>query len=66
MQITLNGKISEFSKNITISELVKEKNLKPEVIVIEYNKRILKTGEWPGIILKDGDNLEIVSFVVGG
>ncbi|HEY8805663.1 MAG TPA: sulfur carrier protein ThiS, partial [Clostridium sp.] len=50
----------------SILALIETKGLKPEKIVIEYNLNILSKEEWENTIIKVNDEIEILSFVVGG
>ncbi len=66
INITINGsKVS--SKSQSIWDLITlDKKLIPSQVVIEYNENILNRDLWKSIILKEGDKLEILSFVGGG
>lgn len=66
MIIKINGKTETIEKLATVGELVSKKALAPERIVVEHNLRILPREEWHKVILRDNDNIEIVSFVQGG
>lgn len=64
--ITINGKSIGLSENITVSEYLKQNQYRPERIAIELNGSILPKSAYNSTILKDGDVMEIVSFVGGG
>jgi len=64
--IRINGKEEAADKSKSLADLICGKGLVPEHIVVEHNFRIAPADEWPGIILKDNDNIEIISFVGGG
>ena len=64
--VTVNGKSIGLSKNITVSEYLKQNQYRPERIAIELNGSILPKSAYNSTILKDGDVMEIVSFVGGG
>lgn len=67
MRININGQFVELNDSrLSIDELVKQKNLNPERIVIEYNGRILGNENWEETLIRDSDNIMIVSFVGGG
>ena len=66
MKITMNGETVEIREGITIAELVREKNLKPESIVLEVNMKIIDRDTWEETLLNSGDSVELVSFVGGG
>ena len=66
MVIKINGKEETVGASVNLRELILDKELVPDHIVIEYNLRIVPKDEWPNIKLKENDNIEIVSFVGGG
>lgn len=65
MKITINGEAAAIEP-CTIAQLVRQRNLKPETVVVELNMQIVKQEQWPQTQLKDGDTLELLSFVGGG
>ena len=50
----------------TVSEYLAETNYDPKRIAVERNGEIVFKSQYDTTILKDGDRLEIVSFVGGG
>jgi len=66
MNIRINGKVEALERPSTVEALVSDKGLSAERIVIEHNHRIIPKKEWPGIILRENDTIEIVSFIGGG
>lgn len=66
MIIKINGKDEAIDSKLNLAELIKNKNLFPERIVVEYNLRVTRKDEWQKIILNEGDNIEIISFMGGG
>ena len=66
MNIRINGRDERRPEALTLEDLVAEKRLAPEQIVIEYNREIVPRERWPKLVLKEGDAVEIVSFVGGG
>lgn len=66
MQITLNGKITNIDKNLTISYLLKKYNIDPNMVAIEINLEILPVSEYDKRDIKEGDKIELVEFVGGG
>ncbi|NLX19937.1 MAG: sulfur carrier protein ThiS [Desulfobulbus sp.] len=65
MQIIINGTQETVSVS-SIAELVTQKGLVPETLVIEWNRQILKQEQWPSIQLQEQDRLELLQFVGGG
>lgn len=66
MILTLNGKQESIEKPLNLADLVQVKGLCPDKIVVEHNFCIISKEDWPKIMLKDQDVIEIVSFVGGG
>ncbi len=66
IQITLNGKKEELAREMPVLDLLKQKNIRPEVVTVEHNERILSREEFPQTIIKDADRIELVFFMGGG
>lgn len=62
----INGEQVTIKDGISIAGVLKARGVDPKVVVVEHNMKILRPEEWPGIVLKADDTLEIVSFVGGG
>ncbi|ADL41674.1 thiamine biosynthesis protein ThiS [Caldicellulosiruptor obsidiansis OB47] len=62
--IRVNDKEMEFCGNVL--ELLLSLNLNPQVCAVLVNGEIVKKKLWENLLLKDGDYVEIVSFVGGG
>ena len=66
MKLKINGKDVSVGPKKTLSELLSEKKLHQEKIIVEHNLKIIPKEEWHNIALGDNDTVEIVSFVGGG
>ncbi|WP_027722104.1 sulfur carrier protein ThiS [Maridesulfovibrio zosterae] len=66
MFVTLNGKEIELTEEITILNLLESKDLSPETVVVELNKKIIPADNFSTILINDGDHLEVLRFVGGG
>ncbi len=63
--IKINGR--EYAiQNITVTELLHNMDYDRKKVAIELNGRILPRTEYDNTTLKEGDAVEIVSFVGGG
>ncbi|HEY1687091.1 MAG TPA: sulfur carrier protein ThiS [Tepidisphaeraceae bacterium] len=65
IQITVNGESRNIPANTSITALLSTMNLKPEKVAIELNRRLVRTAQYE-TELKQGDKIEIVTFVGGG
>jgi len=66
MKLTVNGDPMELSGTATVTELLSQLKLKPELVVVELNLNILRREELAKTVLKENDQVEVVHFVGGG
>ena len=65
MTVTVNGEARDLPDAETVRALVGRYNLKLEKVAIELNRRLLRAEKYD-TPLKEGDEVEIVTFVGGG
>jgi sulfur carrier protein len=65
MNVSVNGEARDLPTGETVRTLVARYNLSPEKVAIELNRRLLRSDKYD-TALKDGDEIEIVTFVGGG
>ena len=63
--VLINGKNTS-ADGKTVSPYLEEANFNPQTIAVELNEDILPKSQYDKTVLKDGDVLEVVSFVGGG
>ena len=66
IRLYVNGENREFEKDTTLVQLLKDLGTAPERVAVELNRRVLDKEEYSRTVLKEGDCLEIISFVGGG
>ena len=66
MIIRVNGKDLEVNKGITLLSIIEKGQMKPERIVVEYNKEIISKDKLGQIVARENDLIEILNFVGGG
>lgn len=64
--IKLNGNDINGFDGRTAAELLAAFNYKTSLVAVEYNGEILPKNKYEQTALKDGDVVEVVSFVGGG
>ena len=64
--ITVNGKQIRLTSEMSVADYLEENNYKVNRIAVEMNEEILPKYSYSETMLKDGDRLEIVTFVGGG
>ena len=65
MKLTVNGQPRDVPDGTTVRQLVQQFNLVPEKVAIELNRRLLRSDKYDQP-LREGDEVEIVTFVGGG
>ena len=65
MVVKVNGEARELPEGETVRALIVRYNLAPEKVAVELNRRLLRAERYE-TELKEGDEVEIVTFVGGG
>ena len=63
--VRINGE-NENADGILLSDYLREKGFKKEQIAAEINLAIVPKSDYERTVLKDGDTVEILTFVSGG
>ena len=67
MEIILNTRKETFKKNqLTISELLVEKNFTFKFLVIKINGKLIKKENYKTATVKDGDDVMVLHLISGG
>ncbi len=66
IHIQVNGETRASRNGATVGDLLRELELKTERVAVELNLEILDRATFAHRSLKDGDRVEILSFIGGG
>jgi len=67
MKIQLNNREEEFGfPQLTITELLAEKNFTFRMLVVKVNGELVKRHEFDQKVVKDGDDVMILHLITGG
>ncbi len=66
MNINLNGENKEVHADITVRGLLEHLGIQHQRVAVELNESIVKKDTYESTAIKDGDSLEVVSFMGGG
>ncbi|MGH7255758.1 MAG: sulfur carrier protein ThiS [Nitrospirales bacterium] len=66
MTIQVNGQPHRADPGITIGTLLQELDIRPDRVAVEVNSQILERQEFGTRGLRNGDRVEIISFIGGG
>ena len=64
--ITVNGKQIQLTAEMSVADYLEQNNYQIKRIAVELNEEILPKYSYSDTMLKDGDRLEVVTFVGGG
>ena len=66
MNITLNGEKKNVPDDVTVTGLLEFMKIQQQRVAVELNMEIVKKDRYTSTALKEGDSVEIVSFMGGG
>lgn len=66
IKIHVNGEARICRSGATVEDLLRELDLKTEQVAVELNLEILERATFSRHQIKDGDRVEIMSFIGGG
>ena len=64
--ITVNGKQIQLTSEMSVADYLEQNNYQINRIAVEMNEEILPKYSYSETMLKDGDRLDVVTFVGGG
>lgn len=66
IDVLVNGKKEQIGGEITLSDLLKGRNIKKETVTVELNSQIVDKNKYDDVKIKNGDRLEFVYYMGGG
>lgn len=67
MKIILNNRNEEFhQEQLTINELLAEKNFTFKMLVVKVNGELVKRRDFDSVTIKDGDDIMVLHLITGG
>ena len=64
--ITLNGDPYAVDGDLRLVALLERLKMRQGRVAVEINRKIIPRASYPAIMIKPGDNVEIINFVGGG
>lgn len=66
MQIIVNGASQEIPQDFNLIQLLQRLEITPDRIAVEINLTVINRADYDTYSLKEGDRIEIISFIGGG
>jgi len=64
--ISLNGQKEEITEDVSLSQLLEAKKIRPEIVTVELNGQIIERNKYPLVLLNANDHIEFVYYMGGG
>jgi thiamine biosynthesis protein ThiS len=66
MQVTINGKAETLDGEMSVADLLAQRELEPVRVAVEINQDVVPRKTFRETLIRHGDRIEIVTFVGGG
>ena len=66
MHVTINGEREALEREMSVSELLADRRIESRRVAVEINEDIVPRKTYADTLVRDGDRIEIVTFVGGG
>ena len=66
MQVTINSKVEALDGDMSVADLLARREIEPIRVAVEINEDIVPRKTFAERMIRDGDRIEIVTFVGGG
>ena len=66
MRITINGRKQDINGELSVADLLTRRETEPIQVAVEINEEIVSRKSFADVTIRDGDRIEIVTFVGGG
>ena len=64
--VTINGRPRELDSQMDLVDFLEANEVKQRMIAIGYNGEVVHRERWHEVVLREGDNVDIVQMVGGG
>lgn len=66
INVTINGDKHSLEQALPLLDLLAKFDIEDDKVAVEHNREIVPKTTFAGVMVDDGDNLEIVHFIGGG
>jgi thiamine biosynthesis protein ThiS len=66
MVVVVNGQRRSLGEDASVAALLRDLDLEGKPVAVERNRSLVPKDQFAATILKDGDRVEVVTFVGGG
>lgn len=66
MTVTVNGQLWELPASATLAEVLARFGAPSQGVAVAVDGMVLPRASWPGVVLRDGAEVDVVTAVQGG
>ncbi|MEM6470874.1 MAG: sulfur carrier protein ThiS [Planctomycetota bacterium] len=66
IEITVNGESVEIEKEMSVEELLDTVDVPPNYLAVEVNADVVAREDYASLMIRGGDEVEVVTLVGGG
>lgn len=66
MRVTINGQVEDLAEEMSVADLLARRKIEPIRVAVEINEEVIPRKTFAQTPIRDGDRIEIVTFVGGG
>ncbi len=66
MKVTINGEREALEREMSVADLLTDRRIESRRVAVEINEDIVPRKTFADTLVRDGDRIEIVTFVGGG
>lgn len=66
IRITVNGRLVELDESMTVEHMLDRVDVPPNYLAVEVNAEVVPREEYTTHVIRDGDQVELVTLVGGG
>lgn len=66
IEVQINGEKTKIAVGTTVATILKNKDVRPEMVAVEVNGELLPKGAYNSYVLEAGDQMEFLFYMAGG
>jgi len=64
--LNINGKTRSLPEETSIARFLADNGIEARIVAVEHNGMVLRREQFPEVVLREGDTVEIVRMIGGG
>lgn len=64
--LRVNGREENFTEEISVLDFLNNKGVDPPRVIVAINDNVVNKDSWESVLIKDGDEINVLKIVGGG